>query len=137
MGALGSGEERQGWILRSGGEEAGGGDVLGGGGGEDKSLKQTALTAPGQQAAWGSGGNQGEGATKLEAPMPTFRWEEIQKHNLCTRQVAGHRSQGLQHHQMVQPAPGGGSGSSGTTPGKMLQTPSWPSTATSVLCASS
>ena len=57
---------------------------MGGGGGEDKSLKQTALTAPGQQAAWGSGGNQGEGATKLEAPMPTFRWEEIQKHNLRT-----------------------------------------------------
>lgn len=26
----------------------------------------------------GKGGNQGEG----EAPMPTYRWEEIQKHNL-------------------------------------------------------
>lgn len=32
----------------------------------------------------GKGGNQGEGATELEAPMPTFRWEEIQKHNLRT-----------------------------------------------------
>ncbi|XP_070313572.1 acyl-CoA 6-desaturase isoform X3 [Odocoileus virginianus] len=32
----------------------------------------------------GSGGNQGEGASGLEAPMPTFRWEEIQKHNLRT-----------------------------------------------------
>ena len=40
----------------------------------------------------GKWGNQGEGATKLEAPMPTFLWEEIQKHNLRTGQVAGHRS---------------------------------------------
>ena len=32
----------------------------------------------------GKGGNQGEGAAELEAPMPTFRWEEIQKHNLRT-----------------------------------------------------
>uniref|UniRef100_A0A4W2C7R9 Acyl-CoA 6-desaturase n=1 Tax=Bos indicus x Bos taurus TaxID=30522 RepID=A0A4W2C7R9_BOBOX len=32
----------------------------------------------------GKGGNQDEGATELEAPMPTFRWEEIQKHNLRT-----------------------------------------------------
>ncbi|XP_054997015.1 acyl-CoA 6-desaturase [Sorex araneus] len=30
----------------------------------------------------GKGGNQGEGAAEREAPMPTFRWEEIQKHNL-------------------------------------------------------
>lgn len=29
----------------------------------------------------GKGGNQGEGATEREAPMPTFSWEEIQKHN--------------------------------------------------------
>lgn len=34
----------------------------------------------------GKGGNQGEGATEREAPMPTFRWEEIQKHNLRTDQ---------------------------------------------------
>ncbi|XP_074228008.1 acyl-CoA 6-desaturase isoform X2 [Camelus bactrianus] len=32
----------------------------------------------------GKGGNQGEGATEREAPMPTFSWEEIQKHNLRT-----------------------------------------------------
>lgn len=32
----------------------------------------------------GKGGNQGEGSTELQAPMPTFRWEEIQKHNLRT-----------------------------------------------------
>lgn len=32
----------------------------------------------------GKGGNQGEGAAELEAPMPTFRWEEIQKHNQRT-----------------------------------------------------
>lgn len=32
----------------------------------------------------GKWGNQGKGATELEAPMPTFQWEEIQKHNLCT-----------------------------------------------------
>ena len=32
----------------------------------------------------GKWGNQGKGATELEAPMPTFRWEEIQKHNLHT-----------------------------------------------------
>ncbi|KAK1335436.1 hypothetical protein QTO34_003222 [Cnephaeus nilssonii] len=32
----------------------------------------------------GKGGNQGEGAPEREAPMPTFRWEEIQKHNLRT-----------------------------------------------------
>ncbi|XP_026945622.1 acyl-CoA 6-desaturase isoform X2 [Sagmatias obliquidens] len=34
----------------------------------------------------GKGGNQGEGATEREAPMPAFRWEEIQKHNLRTDQ---------------------------------------------------
>lgn len=34
----------------------------------------------------GKGGNQGEGATEREAPMPTFSWEEIQKHNLRTDQ---------------------------------------------------
>nr|KAF6275405.1 fatty acid desaturase 2 [Myotis myotis] len=32
----------------------------------------------------GKGGNQGEGAPDREAPMPTFSWEEIQKHNLRT-----------------------------------------------------
>uniref|UniRef100_A0A8D1PUY8 Acyl-CoA 6-desaturase n=2 Tax=Sus scrofa TaxID=9823 RepID=A0A8D1PUY8_PIG len=32
----------------------------------------------------GKGGNQGEGATEREAQMPTFSWEEIQKHNLRT-----------------------------------------------------
>ncbi|ELV10262.1 Fatty acid desaturase 2 [Tupaia chinensis] len=32
----------------------------------------------------GKGGNQGEGATEREVPMPTFSWEEIQKHNLRT-----------------------------------------------------
>ncbi|XFG06905.1 hypothetical protein AB1E19_010529 [Capra hircus] len=32
----------------------------------------------------GKWGNQGKGATELEAPMPTFQWEKIQKHNLCT-----------------------------------------------------
>lgn len=32
----------------------------------------------------GKGGNQGGGATEREAPMPTFSWEEIQKHNLRT-----------------------------------------------------
>ncbi|XP_012518173.1 PREDICTED: fatty acid desaturase 2 [Propithecus coquereli] len=32
----------------------------------------------------GKGGNQGEGATERESPMPTFSWEEIQKHNLRT-----------------------------------------------------
>lgn len=32
----------------------------------------------------GKGGNQGEGSTERQAPMPTFRWEEIQKHNLRT-----------------------------------------------------
>lgn len=32
----------------------------------------------------GKGGNQGEGATERETPMPTFSWEEIQKHNLRT-----------------------------------------------------
>lgn len=32
----------------------------------------------------GKGGNQGEGATERGAPMPTFSWEEIQKHNLRT-----------------------------------------------------
>ncbi|KAB0371923.1 hypothetical protein FD755_016861 [Muntiacus reevesi] len=32
----------------------------------------------------GKTGNEGKGATELEAPMPTFRWEEIQKHNLRT-----------------------------------------------------
>ncbi|XP_063084288.1 acyl-CoA 6-desaturase isoform X1 [Cavia porcellus] len=32
----------------------------------------------------GKGGNQGEGAAEREAPMPTFRWEEIQRHNLRT-----------------------------------------------------
>ncbi|XP_030880702.1 acyl-CoA 6-desaturase isoform X1 [Leptonychotes weddellii] len=32
----------------------------------------------------GKGGNQGEGATEREAPMATFSWEEIQKHNLRT-----------------------------------------------------
>lgn len=30
--------------------------------------------------------NQGEGATEREAPLPTFRWEEIQKHNVRTDQ---------------------------------------------------
>ena len=65
LGALGSGEERQGWILRSRGKEAGGGDVVGGGGGEDKSLKRTALTAPGQQAAWGSGVTRARGPPSL------------------------------------------------------------------------
>lgn len=34
----------------------------------------------------GKGGNQGEGATEREAPLPTFRWEEIQKHNVRTDQ---------------------------------------------------
>lgn len=34
----------------------------------------------------GKGGNQGEGAAEREAPMPTFSWEEIQKHNLRTDQ---------------------------------------------------
>lgn len=34
----------------------------------------------------GKGGNQGEGATEREAPMPTFTWEEIQKHNQRTDQ---------------------------------------------------
>ncbi|XP_006911280.1 fatty acid desaturase 2 [Pteropus alecto] len=34
----------------------------------------------------GKGGNQGEGATEREAPIPTFRWEEIQKHNVRTDQ---------------------------------------------------
>lgn len=32
----------------------------------------------------GKGGNQGEGSTERQSPMPTFRWEEIQKHNLRT-----------------------------------------------------
>ncbi|KAH0512690.1 Fatty acid desaturase 2 [Microtus ochrogaster] len=32
----------------------------------------------------GKGGNQGEGSTECKTPMPTFRWEEIQKHNLRT-----------------------------------------------------
>uniref|UniRef100_A0A2K5ZTJ1 Acyl-CoA 6-desaturase n=1 Tax=Mandrillus leucophaeus TaxID=9568 RepID=A0A2K5ZTJ1_MANLE len=32
----------------------------------------------------GKGGNQGEGAAEREVPMPTFSWEEIQKHNLRT-----------------------------------------------------
>lgn len=57
----------------------------------------------------GKGANQGEGATECEAPMPTFSWEEIQKHNLpadkwlvvdrkvynitkwCRRHPGGHR----------------------------------------------
>ncbi|XP_066893561.1 acyl-CoA 6-desaturase isoform X3 [Kogia breviceps] len=34
----------------------------------------------------GKGGNQGEGTTEREAPIPTFRWEEIQKHSLRTDQ---------------------------------------------------
>lgn len=32
----------------------------------------------------GKGGNQGEGTPEREAPMPTFSWEEIQRHNLRT-----------------------------------------------------
>ncbi|XP_058161334.1 acyl-CoA 6-desaturase isoform X1 [Dasypus novemcinctus] len=32
----------------------------------------------------GKGGNQGDGGPEREAPMPTFSWEEIQKHNLRT-----------------------------------------------------
>lgn len=32
----------------------------------------------------GKGGNQGEGATEREAPMPIFYWEEIEKHNQRT-----------------------------------------------------
>lgn len=32
----------------------------------------------------GKGANQGEGAPEREATMPTFSWEEIQKHNLRT-----------------------------------------------------
>ncbi|KAM9658562.1 acyl-CoA 6-desaturase isoform 2-T2 [Trichechus inunguis] len=34
----------------------------------------------------GKGGNQGEGGPEREAPIPTFSWEEIQKHNLRTDQ---------------------------------------------------
>ena len=49
---------------------------------------RTALTAvhwaTRSAGSMGKGGNQDEGATELEAPMPTFRWEEIQKHNLRT-----------------------------------------------------
>ncbi|XP_043735854.1 acyl-CoA 6-desaturase-like [Cervus elaphus] len=48
----------------------------------------TALTAvhwaTRSAGSMGKTGNQGEGATELEAPMPTFCWEEIQKHNLHT-----------------------------------------------------
>lgn len=45
--------------------------------------------AAGRGAFWsaggmGKGGNQGEGAPEREAPLPTFTWEEIQKHNLRT-----------------------------------------------------
>ncbi|NP_001351411.1 acyl-CoA 6-desaturase isoform 2 [Pan troglodytes] len=32
----------------------------------------------------GKGGNQGEGAAEREVSVPTFSWEEIQKHNLRT-----------------------------------------------------
>lgn len=32
------------------------------------------------------GAKQGEGATARRAPVPTFRWEEIQKHNVRTDQ---------------------------------------------------
>lgn len=73
---------------------------MGGGVGEDKSRRRggPGLTlgqpAPGGRSTRGSrsagsmgkGGNQGEGATEHEAPMPTFSWEEIQKHNLRTDQ---------------------------------------------------
>nr|KAF6279425.1 fatty acid desaturase 2 [Pipistrellus kuhlii] len=34
----------------------------------------------------GKGGNQGDGAPEREAPLPTFRWEEIQQHNLRSDQ---------------------------------------------------
>jgi fatty acid desaturase 2 (delta-6 desaturase) len=34
----------------------------------------------------GKGGNQGEGTTEREVAIPTFSWEEIQKHNLRTDQ---------------------------------------------------
>lgn len=76
---------------------------MGGGVGEDKSRKRGGCgpggkgpssqpAAPGNGRArsipvgssMGKGGNQGEGASEREAPMPTFSWEEIQKHNLRT-----------------------------------------------------
>lgn len=85
-------------ILLSRGEEAGGGGAVGGGVGEDKSRRRGGLgralgqpapagrSTPGSRSAgsMGKGGNQGEGANEREAPMPTFKWEEIQKHNLRT-----------------------------------------------------
>lgn len=40
--------------------------------------------ASGRTVSMGKGGNQGEGSTECKTPMPTFRWEEIQKHNLRT-----------------------------------------------------
>lgn len=40
----------------------------------------------GRSGDMGKGGNQGEGVLEREAPVPTFRWEEIQKHNLRTDQ---------------------------------------------------
>lgn len=42
--------------------------------------------ASGWTGRMGKGGNQGEGSTERQVPMPTFRWEEIQKHNLRTDQ---------------------------------------------------
>lgn len=84
----------------------------------------------------GSMGKWGNQDTELEVPMPTFQWRRFRSTTCVPTRVAGHQSQGLQHHQMVQPAPGETARSSGTT-GKKMPEHSWPSTATSVLCSSS
>lgn len=70
--------------------------MVGGGVAEDKSRRRGGPSRtfgpsePGGRSTRGSRsagsmgkqGNQGEGATEREAPIPTFRWEEIQKHNV-------------------------------------------------------
>ena len=63
----------------------------------------------------GKWGNQGEGATKLEAPMPTFRWEEAQP----AHPTGGWSSIARSTTSPNGPAgTRGASGSSGTTPGE-------------------
>lgn len=84
----------------------------------------------------GKGGNQGEGSTELQAPMPTFRWEEIQKHNLRTDRwlVIDRKVYNVTKWSQRHP---GGTVSSDTIREKMLRMPSVPSTWTWISWASS
>lgn len=112
-------------------------DVVGGGGLPGPTQERPGpLDRTHHTRSAGSMGKWGNQDTEREVPMPTFQWEEIQKHNLridkwlvINRKVYNITKWSSRHRRA--------SGSSGTTPGRCYRRLSWPSTATSVLCSSS